>query len=74
MTLDNVVLAPANLLAWKAQWQRVANGLQQGGVLVVLPSALRQREILEQVAEELRKIGRDVTTMCAEARTLSQEA
>jgi hypothetical protein len=66
ITLVNVVLAPADLLPWKAQWQKVANRLPEGGVLVVLPSASRQRDILEQVAKELRKLGRNVTTMCAE--------
>jgi hypothetical protein len=66
ITLANVVLAPANLLAFKVQWQKLANSLPEGGVVVVLPSAWRQREILEQVAEELRKLGRNVTIVSAE--------
>jgi hypothetical protein len=65
--LDNVLLAPASLLAWKAQWQRIANSLPQGDILIVLSPLPRQTAILEQVAEELRKIGRNVTTMSAEA-------
>jgi hypothetical protein len=62
---DNVVLAPASRLAFKAQWQKVANSLPQGGVLVVLPSASKQRESLEQVAEEIRKLGRNVKIVSA---------
>jgi hypothetical protein len=73
MTLDNVVLAPANLLSFKTQWQKVANSLPQGGILIVLPSASRQREILEQVTEELRKIGRHVRTVSAEAHELDED-
>jgi hypothetical protein len=69
-TRDDVVLAPANLLTLKSQWQKVANSLPQGGVLVVLPALSRQAAILEQVAKELRKIGRNVTTMSAEAHEL----
>jgi hypothetical protein len=72
VTLDNVVLAPASLLAFKAQWQRVANSLPQGGVLLVLPGLTRQAAILEQVAEELRKRGRNVRTMSAEDQELDE--
>jgi hypothetical protein len=70
---DNVVLASANLLAFKAQWQRVANSLAQGAVLVVLPPLSRHAAILERVAAELRKIGRIVTTMSAGAHELVDE-
>jgi hypothetical protein len=71
--LGNVAVVPANLLPFKAQWQPIANSLPHGGILVVLPAPARQREIVVQVAEELRKIGRNVTTMSAEAHELVAE-
>jgi hypothetical protein len=40
--LNNVVLAPANLLAWKTQWPNVANNHPEGHVLIVLPRHSRQ--------------------------------
>jgi hypothetical protein len=74
MMLDNVVLAPASLLAFKAQWQKLANSLPHGGVLVVLPALARHSAILEHVAEELRKIGWKVATVSAEAHEWDEES
>jgi hypothetical protein len=36
LSRGNVVLSPANWLAVKGQWQRVANSLPHGDVLVAL--------------------------------------
>ena len=35
--LNNVALVPANLLPYKSQWQAIANGLADDGVLMILP-------------------------------------
>jgi hypothetical protein len=34
--LDNVALVPANPLPFKREYQEIANGLPQGGILIVL--------------------------------------
>src|SRR4051812_11761273 len=48
--LDNLTLIPASLLPFKPQWQRIANELPRGGVLIVTPIAdLRQGATLRFV-------------------------
>lgn len=35
--LDNLALVPASLLPFKAKWQRLANDLPEGNILIILP-------------------------------------
>jgi len=60
---DNLVLLPGNLLAYKAQWQKIANALPQGAVLIVLPDADRPlAQTLKTVAAYCEAAGHPVTT------------
>ncbi len=62
--LDNVALVPASLLPYKEHWQRIANELPEGSVLLCtagLPR--RQREIAVNVAAHLRTKGKIVATV-----------
>lgn len=65
--LDNLALVPASLLPYKNQWQRLANGLPEGDILICLPPTQnRQRKALETVASLLESEGHRVTTIPAE--------
>jgi hypothetical protein len=61
--LDNLVLAPASLLPAKAHWQRIANALPDGDVLLVVPRCDKQRRVVAAVARRLRERGRRVAVM-----------
>jgi hypothetical protein len=62
-----VALVPASLLPHKTEWQRVANVLPKGSVLIVLPFVDRpKRSILERVTTHLRAHGHGVATLPAE--------
>ncbi len=63
-TLGNIVLVPASLLPFKAQWQAIANALPRGEVLVITPPmATPQRHATERVAAQLRARGWRVTAV-----------
>jgi hypothetical protein len=53
--LDNVALVPGNLLPFKSEYQQIANGLPQGGILIVLPHELKQRRAFEKTAVQLKQ-------------------
>ena len=64
--LDNLVLVPASLLPYKAEYQAIANQQPPGSTLIVLPSSgNRQRSTLEHVASGLRAKGRTVALVPA---------
>ena len=55
---DNVALVPASLLPYKEHWQRVANELPSGSVLVCVPmNDDKPRQPYLAVARTLRKKG-----------------
>jgi hypothetical protein len=62
--LDNVALVPANLLPFKAVWQKVANTLPKGNILIILPDT-DQRLTQAKVATLLKADGHRVTTLPA---------
>jgi hypothetical protein len=64
--LDNVALVPANLLPFKREYQEIANGLPQGGILIVLPHELTKRRVFEQTAVQLKNKGHRIATTSAE--------
>jgi hypothetical protein len=64
--LDNLALVPGNLLPYKAEYQEIANGLPQGGILIVLPQELKQRRAFEQTAALLLQQGKRIATISAE--------
>jgi hypothetical protein len=46
--------------------QEIANGLPQGGILIVLPQELKQRRAFEQTAALLKQQGKRIATISAE--------
>ena len=62
--LDNIALVPASLLFKKSKYQRIANNLPQGGILIC-QTEQKQRitNILDQVAAWLRHNGHFVRTL-----------
>jgi hypothetical protein len=61
-----VALVPASLLPSKKEWQAVANGMPNGGVLLCSTTNPRHKKILEQVSTHLRRKGHRVQTVPAE--------
>lgn len=62
--LDNLALVPASLLPFKETYQKAANGLPSGSVLIVLPSpATKHRQVFERVVSQLRAKGQQVRTL-----------
>ncbi len=61
--LDNLVLVPASLLPVKAYWQRIANALPPGDMLLVVPRCDKQRRVVVAVARRLRERGTRVAMM-----------
>ena len=57
---------PGNLLPYKGEYQEIANGLPQGGILIVLPQELKQRRAFEQTAALLKQQGKRIATISAE--------
>ena len=62
---DNVALVPASLLPDKEHWQRLANELPSGSVLIITPPTGPGRTTLQHVAARLRSHGRHVRTFPA---------
>jgi len=58
--LDNVALIPASLLPFKTPWQRIANDLPPGEILIVLPGQARQQAVARFVAAQLEANGTHV--------------
>lgn len=64
--LDNATIVPGNLLPFKAEWQKIANQLPVGSILICLPSSdTPQRKALETVAALLQAHGHHVTLLPA---------
>jgi len=62
--LDNVALVPASLLPRKGKYQKIANNLPKGGVLICQTDKKpRLRAILARVASFLRDNGHFVRTL-----------
>lgn len=61
--LDNLVLVPASLLPVKAYWQRIANALPPGDMLIVAPRWDKQRRVVASVARRLRERGKRVAVV-----------
>ena len=68
---DNIALVPASLLPFKRQWQRVANTMPSGSVLLCSTMNTRQQKILERVSTHMKNKGHLVRTLPAEAFTAS---
>lgn len=65
---DNLALVPCNLLPFRAAWQKAANALPDGAVLIVLPrNNFRQKRALLAVAKTLGEEGHQVSVRPADA-------
>src|SRR3712207_2901903 len=65
--VENLALVPASLLPQKATYQRLANQLPAGVVLVVLPTEDgAEKQTLEETVRRLRTKGHLVTTLTAD--------
>jgi hypothetical protein len=62
--LDNVALVPASLLPRKGKYQKIANNLPKGGILICQTDKKpRLRAILGRVAQFLQENGHFVRTL-----------
>jgi hypothetical protein len=62
--VENLALVPASLLPYKSTYQRLANQLPAGAVLVVLPTEdTPERRGLQEAAERLRAKGHALATL-----------
>jgi hypothetical protein len=62
--MDNIAIVPASMLGLKALWQKAANTLPQGGVLLCHSQQnTRQKKLLERVEETFREHGHTVKSM-----------
>ena len=62
--VDNLALVPASLLPYKAHYQKLANQLPAGAVLVVLPTdETPEKQALQQAAARFLAKGHPVTTL-----------
>jgi hypothetical protein len=64
--LDNVALVSDSLLPFKREYQEIANGLPQGGILIVLPQEQGSRRVFKQAAAQLKNKGKRIATISAE--------
>jgi hypothetical protein len=72
--LDNLVLVPASLLPFKAEYQEIANELPGGTTLIVLPEDDEaQRQRLESVAATLQAKGRPVVKLVSDGKLHQQQ-
>ncbi len=62
---DNLAIVPASLLPSKVSYQRYANTLPRGQVLLIVPkpAAPAKRDALARVAASLQRHGRGVRTL-----------
>src|SRR5205807_7901400 len=62
--LDNVALVPASLIPQKGKYQRIANNLPKGGILICqTPKRRRIARLLAQFARLLQENGHVVRTL-----------
>ncbi len=67
--LDNIALVPASLLPYREHWQRLANELPTGSILIVTPADRLRRSHLEQIRAHLLDQGHQVGAVPAERCT-----
>lgn len=66
-TLDNIILVPASALPFKAQYQKIANSLPKGSVLLCHSVRNKgQQKLLETVSALFQQRGHRVTMLSTE--------
>ncbi len=64
--LDNIAIVPASLLPFKDAWQKVANTMPNGSVLLCHVANTKQKQVLNNVKDFLTNNGYTVRIMAAE--------
>jgi hypothetical protein len=65
--LDTIAIVPASMLPLKATWQKVANKLPRGGVLLYhSPKKTRQRKLLKRLENVFKQHGHVVMNLSME--------
>ncbi len=65
--LDNIAIVPASLLPFKNTWQKIANNLPRGAILIChYPTNSNQQKLLENISSSLRDKGKSVMNISAE--------
>ncbi len=64
--LDNIAIVPASLLPFKDTWQKVANTMPGGSVLLCHVANTKQQKVLSNVKGFLTNNGYNVRIMAAE--------
>ena len=62
-TLDNIILVPASALPFKAQYEKVAESLPKGSVLLCHSEKRGQQRLLEMVGNLFQERGRRVAML-----------
>lgn len=55
--LDNIAIVPASLLPFKETWQKVANTMPKGSILLCHFQSTRQEQILKNIGDLFVKNG-----------------
>ena len=64
--LDNIAIVPASLLPFKSVWQKIANAMPQGSILLCHAGNMKQQQLLKNVKGYLTKSGYTVQIMAVE--------
>ena len=64
--LDNIAIVPASLLPFKDSWQKVANAMPKGSILLCHAANVKQKQVLQNVRRLLSESGYTVRIMSSE--------
>ena len=65
--LDTIVILPASMLPFRAEWKRLAAELEPDGALFVVPTAETPlKQTMRQVATTLRHRGHSISAVSAD--------
>lgn len=70
---NNLVLGPASLLPFKAEWRTLADALPAGAVLFIELPSERSQAAMQAVVAQFRAAGRQVKTMTSVDRLLGAD-
>jgi hypothetical protein len=70
--LDNIAIVPASLLPFKETWQKIANKMPKGSILLCHMGSTKQQQILKLVESLFKQNGHIVKMVAGEGMKLSQ--
>lgn len=72
--LDNIAIVPASLLPFKDSWQKVANNLPKGSILICHSSGnIKQKTILQNVGSLFQQKGHNVKSISIDESMLQTQ-